>query len=440
MASITQVAETMQRVLSEGARQAGTMSGFVQRRSKLGGAEFAQTLTLGWLSNPGATLEELSQTAATVGVPISAQGLDQRFSPTGAACLKLVLEEAVRQMIEGPAVMLSILQRFSGVYVQDSTIVDLPLALAAVWSGCGSGSGQGQAALKVEVRLDLLGGGMVGPLLEDGRVSDAVSQIQGVKGLEGSLRIADVGYWSLPVMQQIAQAGGYWLSRVRNVIKILTPDGKAWDLLDFLQSSGSNQIDCAVRLSAQHATPARLLAVRVPQEVADRRRAKLHREALRRQEKLSQRSLALADWTILVTNVPEALLSLREALLLLRIRWQVELLFKLWKSQARIDEWRSQKPWRILCEVYAKLLGVLLQHWLFLLSFWQFPNRSWVKASQTIRRHALHLASSLADQPLLERALHTLQTCLESGCRINKRKTDLRTFQLLQSLSPQALA
>ena len=68
--------------------------------------------------------------------------------------------------------------------------------------------------------------------------------------------------------------------------------------------------------------------------------------------------------------------------MLARVRWQVELLFKLWKSHNRIDEWRTGKPWRVLCEVYAKLLAVIVQHWLTLVGCWQRPERSLVRAAQ----------------------------------------------------------
>ncbi len=210
--------------------------------------------------------------------------------------------------------------------------------------------------------------------------------------------------------------------------------------MEFLTATHSPLIDCPVFLSVQHHTPARLLAARVPQEVAEQRRRRLREEASRRQKPVSQRALALADWTILVTNVPPGLLSLREALTLLRLRWQIELLFKLWKSHGQIDEWRSAKPWRILCEVYAKLLAMLIQHWLFLVSDWQLPDRSWFKATQTIRRHALRLACAFASLPDLVSAIQTIQRCLLTGCRIYKRKSDLRCFQLLLSLSEECLA
>ena len=84
----------------------------------------------------------------------------------------------------------------------------------------------------------------------------------------------------------------------------------------------------------------------------------------------SKRRLAVADWTILVTNVPSNLLTADEALTVMRIRWQIELIFKLWKSVNSLDKSRSEKKWRILTEVYGKLLVVLLQHWLIVMGAW----------------------------------------------------------------------
>ena len=150
--------------------------------------------------------------------------------------------------------------------------------------------------------------------------------------------------------------------------------------------------------------------------------------------------LALADWTILVTNVPATMLTLREATNLIRVRWQVELLFKLWKSHGQIDEWRSHKPWRILCEIYAKLLTLLIQHWLFLVSFWEFPDRSLFKGAQTIQRFALALAISFANFTDLVGIIEIIQSCLAAGCRINRSNKQPRSFQLLEAAMEAPLA
>ena len=66
--------------------------------------------------------------------------------------------------------------------------------------------------------------------------------------------------------------------------------------------------------------------------------------------KLSERVLKSPDWSVICTNIPSELLTLEEGFVLMRTRWQIELVFKLWKSEGRIDEWRSEKPYRILCD------------------------------------------------------------------------------------------
>src|SRR5205085_3431503 len=115
------------------------------------------------------------------------------------------------------------------------------------------------------------------------------------------------------------------------------------------------------------------------------------RQGKRKGKKISAARLRLADWTIVLTNVPHALLSVQEALVLLRVRWQIELLWKLWKQHGKLDTWRSYKPERILTEFCAKLLGLVIT---------RLPDLDWLLAgsqsqpgqSQTGRR---------VDDPLL---------------------------------------
>ncbi|WP_345724300.1 transposase [Herpetosiphon gulosus] len=86
--------------------------------------------------------------------------------------------------------------------------------------------------------------------------------------------------------------------------------------------------------------------------------------------------LALADWNVVMTNAPRTLLSPTEVWALVRVRWQIELLFKfkLWKSHARIDDWHTANPARVLCEIYAKLIGLVFQQWLLAASSWHDPE------------------------------------------------------------------
>jgi hypothetical protein len=429
----------MQTVLTTKADEAASETGFVQRKSKMGGASFVQTLVLGWLQKPEATLEELTQTSAALGVTITPQGLEQRFNEPAAQCLQKVLEEAVNKVISAEPVAIPILQRFSETYLDDSTTVTLPQELAEVWSGSGYADPDSCAGLKLQVRLDYTHGTLHGPFLQDGRSHDRKSVLQQMPVATHSLRIADLGYWSLDALKEHGNQDGYWLFRAHVQTKLYTQDGRCWSLVELLQSIPDAEIDLPVQLGVQARIPARLLAVRLPQEVAEKRRRALHKEARHKGQPVSKDRLALADWNIFVTSAPVELLTLREALVLARVRWQIELLFKLWKSHGQIDEWRSCKPWRILCEVYAKLIAMIIQHWLLLLSCWRFPDRSLVKAAATIRNHAITLTCSIVSTQALSHAIEIIQRCLSVGCRINKRRTQPHTYQLLLDLDDGGL-
>ena len=74
---------------------------------------------------------------------------------------------------------------------------------------------------------------------------------------------------------------------------------------------------------------------------------------------------------------------------------------------------------------------MVVQHWLLLTGCWRYPDRSLAKAAQTVRQHALHLASALACPTLLDRAIAVIHRCLAAGCRLNRRKTKPNTYQLL---------
>jgi hypothetical protein len=439
MATIPQVAETMQTVLSRTATQAGRETQFVQRESKMGGSEFSQTLTFGWLENPQATLEELCQTAAALGVTITPQGLDQRFSASAAECLQRVLDAAVNEIIAAEPVAVPVLQRFNGVCLDDSSTVTLPDELAEVWQGCGGSTEKGtSAALKLQVRLDYAKGTLHGPFLQDGKTHDRQSPLQQMPVDAGSLRIADLGYWSLDVHGQIGEQDAFWLSRIQVQTAVYDLQGQRWDLVELLQTMACPVLDMRVTLGVQHRLPARLVAVHLPQEVAEKRRRNLHEEARSKGQTVSKKRLALVDWNIFVTNVPVEMLTWQEILVLARTRWQIELLFKLWKSHGYVDEWRSRKPWRILCEVYAKLIAMVVQHWILLTSCWHYPDRSLFKAAHSIRKHVMSMVCAIDSKQDLCTVIETIQRCLRVGCRINKRKAEPHTYQLLLSLTNDA--
>ena len=266
--------------------------------------------------------------------------------------------------------------------------------------------------------------------LQEGRASDRTASLPGPLPA-GALRLADLGYWSLEAFAALAQHEVFWLSRLHMQTAVYDATGARQDLLTLLETQPTETVDLAVALGERQRLAARLLAVRVPQDVADTRRRRLRAAAHDKGRQVSATRLALAAWTLFVTNVPIERLTLREVLGLGRMRWQIALLCKVWKGQGRVDESRSTTPWRILCAVYAKRLAMLVQHGVFLVSFWAYPDRSLTKAAQTVQKHALHRASALTSVQRLGKALLTVKRCLAAGGRMHRRNKPPNTYQLL---------
>lgn len=438
--TITQVSNTMQTLLNDTANKVAEENGLIKRRRKVNGANLCQTLVLGWMSNPAATLEELCQTGAAVGLEISPQGLDQRFTKETGQFLQRMLEETIAATFFVEPVAIPLLQRFNGVYLTDSSIVSLPDELRESWLGFGGRVEASRAALKLQVRLDMLQGKLEGPLLCPGRTHDRAAEALHEPLPAGALHLADLGYWKLAGLTDLSDQGSYWLSRLQVQTKIIDEEGRAWSQADFLKMQRCDRLDMSVRLGTKARLSARLLAVKVPPHVAAERRRRIKEQARSKGQTISYDRLELADWTLLVTNVPLTLLALDEALLLARLRWQIELLFKLWKSKGQIATWRTRNPWRILCELYAKLIAMVFQHWFFLLGNWSLPNRSWLKATNTVRQHAIALAIALPYRKQLMHSLRILAKCLAQGCRINKSRITPRHYQLLLDVTDKMIA
>jgi DDE family transposase len=243
--------------------------------------------------------------------------------------------------------------------------------------------------------------------------------------------MADLGSWSLDAFRTLTPQGIFWLSRLQVQTALYPATGQRQDLLALLTAQPAAPLDMAVTLGETPHLPARLLAVRVPQEVATARRRRWRAAARKKGRPASATQLALAAWTLLVTHVPGDRLTRREALVLARVRWQIELLFQWWKSHGRVDESRRTKPWRMLGDVYAKRLAMLVHHGVCLVSCWASPKRRLVKAAQTVQNHALHLASTFGSLRRFRTALSTVQRGVAAGCRMNRRKKHPNTSQRL---------
>src|SRR5208283_4791326 len=206
------------------------------------------------------------------------------------------------------------------------------------------------------------------------------------------------------------------------------------EVLSWLAKQPSPFVDVSILLGQEQRLPCRLIAWRLPEEQANRRRQKLRQETMsKRGQEPSAERLAWCDWTILVTNVPVEMLTPKEAVVLYRARWQIELLFKRWKSQDLVAVLTGATDVRQMVGVWARLLAAVVQHWLVVGSVWGDPTKSLNKVCEAIRTFVGRLAAALDRLPELERVFADLYAVVAKTCRRNKRSKP-GTFELLNNV------
>lgn len=355
-----------------------------------------------------------------------------------------------------------LLARFNGVYLQDGTKISLPASLAPAWPGNRGGNPPSpKGCMHVQVRLEVAQGRWAGLWLQQGREHEATGAPVETPLPEGSLWVVDSGYRNLAALRTLGHRGCFWIMPPSAALVVRDEHGVARSLKELLQPQTSDVVDLDVQAGVQERLPVRLIAVRVPAEQAERRRLgavgqislppkgarrpnarkhsaltqagtrDIHANSSRKGRTASKARLQLLDWNIVLTNVPREKLSVEEALVLYRCRWQRELLWKLSQEIEHVDTWRSEKPDRILTEILAKWLGLLMSHWIMLVECWQDPRHSTVKAHQVIQWMAPVLAVSLAGLLDVEQAIACSVATMRHGCQIASRPKRPATFQLL---------
>ena len=441
MTSIPRMNKILTYLFEHDARELARQAGMRERTIRF--SQLACVLVLGWWKHPGAGPSALARFAGSLGLSVCKQDIAAHFTEHTATWLLSLLRAAVREVVKANAVDVPLLKQFTAVHIEDGSSISLPSALKTVWGGCGGSASKDdhdprtQAGLKITVRWDLLSGQMQGPHVQAGRRHELSSILRTQTMQAGSLWIADLGYWTLKWLHQLHTQGVFFLMRYKAGI-VLWSQGKRIDLLAILPQTTADRLELLVDVGAAKVLKGvRLLAERVPVAVATDRQERIGRAAISHGKAINPLVWELANWTIVLTNAPLAQMSFAQGLALLRARWQIELLFKLWKEHGLVDEWQTTNTWRILCEVYAKLLAMVVQHWFVLLSCWDDPHRSLSGVAEILRDQVPTLVHGLTGHLPLSRCIRLIVLSVDGGCSQPKRSTRLSTsYRLLSALDP----
>ncbi len=409
MNNITQLSGELQKLLTETADEIAVATRFVKRKRIVTGSDFVQGVVFGLMNEPDATRRQL-HIAYSRNSPdsITAEGFDQRFRVEAVTFLQRMVEEALKLRLKiQMGRSFGILGQFNGVYVLDGT---------KVWVN--------DSQQHLVTRLNLTTGEMIWQQRAEKRHENHFALTHAPLPV-GSLRLADLGFFHLDSFAQLSQEGVYWLTRYKSRTTLYTLDGQPLDIQALLQAG---DVDCAV-LVGQQRLAARLVAHPVPTYVTQKRQRKHLHKAQRKQKKVSPSVLSLSGWTIFLTSIPD--LDFDEVEALARARWQIERVFKLWKSFFRLPHALSDRPIRLMCLFWAKLLVILIAHWMMTLDPRSFPERSLWLTAQVIQSFAFSLFDALAHLSRICQVLRRFKATLARVSTLSKRGSRKLTFQLL---------
>lgn len=353
---------------------------------------------------------------------LTKQGLYERLTDGAARFLQATLQGLLQNLAKSNGMVLpAALSSFSRVLIQDSTTLAVSQALARFFPGARNQRGAKGGLLKIQACYDLLTDQFVHFSLSSFRRNDQAASADVLPLLRvGDLVIRDLGYFALEVMEQIGLAQAFFLSRWRVGVGLWEIDGRTpVHLLALLRRQG--RLDREFCLGDKKVR-ARLVAVRLPAEVAAERR-RLARANRDQRCPPSAERLALLDWAIYVTNVSAKVWSAREVAQTYGLRWRIEIIFKSWKSHFALADVPAGSKAQAESLIYAKLIFItVFQVW-----FAQCHGEDWavdrpamslLKVAQAVRDYFL----TLMVLHLGINALAAWQQLLSTHCRYERRK------------------
>lgn len=360
--------------ISEIAKQTGF---HVRNSGKINPILFLEMVVLLYNDHKEDSLETLCERLRSkYNIEISKQGLDQRFNSRASEFLLEVIRKIMEIQYAPPLKMSPYLDSFSKVKIKDSTEFKGSPQNADVYPGF---NGPGTAScFQVQLEIDLRTGKIEDLFLTSALNSDHKDALDTKESiLPNELIIRDLGYVSQDRLNEINNINSFYLNKIKRSVNLYNKD------LDFvsygtlyrkLKKSNGGILEDEFYAGNKINHTSRLIYTLVPDKVYKERIDKLKKS--RKGKAITKEERCRSSINILITNVDSVRLPAQVAVDLYRLRWQIEIEFKSWKSIVKIASIKDTKTPRTECYILGKLIWLLLRNQakIFVMHLNKFPS------------------------------------------------------------------
>jgi len=419
-------------------------TGFVQRKSRMNGRTFLDVLMFNSQQGCQSSLNELAEDFEThYGLSISKQGLDERFNAQGVDFLQQILSQLLTSTFTSSE-LINNKSPFKECLVRDSTRFGLPQKYASKYKGHG-GATKTESMISIQYELDLLSGRQVDIQLTSGCRNDQQDTKESSLDIaQDTLLIRDLGYITSTYLQAVINQKAYFLNRLPSQMNIYNiEDNEEIDLERIYKKMKRHKLTCVQLdvLAGKKATiPCRTIVYLTDEKTARHRIKKTTKNTKSIKCNVSERQKLRSKLDVYMTNTTSQMIKAENVKQVYSLRWQIELIFKSWKSIVNVNKVKSMKIHRFECMLLAGLIWII-SNW----KFFQTINESYAqyqpehscshwKFFKYVERHKLKLRSTLLDlsrtEELLEALLNLAQTKFYKETK-KSQKPYLDTLKLL---------
>ena len=420
-------------------------SAFVERKSKLSGSRFTNLLVFSSGNLAETSLAEMCQEFLyCYGEPLSKQALDERFTERSVAFLKLLIREVLFRHVSSDEFK-DLLPGCKTIRIKDATSFQLPKELQDVFPG--SGGQTSKACLKIQFEYDLRTGKVFDLSIGPYNKNDLTNSSETIESVhERDLLIRDLGYIGLEVLEKVNNKGAFYLNRIKSNVTIWIRGKEgcfvALDLSKVekhMRKSNIKTQEFSVYLGSKKKVSCRLIVECLPEDIKAEKLRKANRAAKREGRKLGQSTISRIGVNVFVTNLDEDELPKEQVWYVYRLRWQIELIFKVWKSVASVNKVKKAKRERIESHLFGKLLWVFLGWGIYWKIAGQLENKkiavSFNKMMKNFRAFCKHIktgtlvkvdGAKLSIRVFVE---NVLRTCMQE-----KKKKSISSIDIILKL------